>query len=90
MGQKIRPDVLRLGITKPWKSRWFFKDGYRVLLEEDMVIRDMVNKKISQGGIVSIDIERTAGECRVNIKAARPGLIIGPGPQSIIHLPNTT
>jgi len=77
MGHKIRPDSLRLGIIKPWKSRWFFKGGYKENLEQDEIIRNIIKKKISSGGIVSIDIERARGDCRVNIRASRPGLIIG-------------
>lgn len=86
MGHKIRPDSFRLGITKPWKSRWFFKEGFKEFLKQDEIIRNVIYKKISLGGIVSIDIERTGGECRVNIRAARPGLIIGRGGQGIEDL----
>lgn len=86
MGQKIRPDSFRLGIIKPWRSRWFFKGSYRGLLEEDETIRRVVRQQISAGGIADIIIERTAGECRVAIRAARPGLIIGRGGQGIEDL----
>ena len=86
MGQKIRPDSYRLGIIKPWKSIWFFKGGFGKHLEEDELIRTIIYKRISQGGIADITIERTQGECRVNIKAARPGLIIGRGGEGINKL----
>ncbi|PIR05078.1 MAG: 30S ribosomal protein S3 [Candidatus Liptonbacteria bacterium CG11_big_fil_rev_8_21_14_0_20_35_14] len=86
MGQKIRPDSYRLGIIKPWKSIWFFKGHFGKHLEEDEAIRNIIYKKISQGGIADITIERTQGECRVNIKAARPGLIIGRGGEGVNKL----
>ncbi|OGZ03261.1 MAG: 30S ribosomal protein S3 [Candidatus Liptonbacteria bacterium RIFOXYB1_FULL_36_10] len=86
MGNKIRPDSMRLGITKPWRARWFFKGGYQNLLLEDEVIRKMIKEKMGAGGIASIDIERTSGECKVFIKASRPGLIIGRGGQGIEDL----
>jgi len=88
MGQKVRPDSYRLGIIKSWSSRWFFKRGYQEFLKQDEIIRKIVNQKVSSGGIASIEIERTAGECRINIKAARPGLIIGRGGQGIEDLKN--
>ncbi|MFA5173053.1 MAG: 30S ribosomal protein S3 [Candidatus Paceibacterota bacterium] len=86
MGHKIRPDSFRLGIMKPWKSRWFFKEGFKDFLEQDEIIRHVINKKISAGGIVSIEIERTGNECKIHIRAARPGLIIGRGGQGIEDL----
>lgn len=86
MGQKIRPDSLRLGIIKPWRSVWFFKGRFGKHLEEDELIRNIIYKRISQGGIDDVTIERTQGECRVNIKAARPGLIIGRGGEGINKL----
>jgi len=46
-----------------------------------MVIRRTVKEKIGQAGVVAIEISRTAGMCRVMVRAARPGLIIGRGGQ---------
>jgi len=81
MGNKINPNSFRLGIVKPWQSRWFVRKNFRNLLEEDMVIRRTVKEKIGQAGVVAIEISRTAGMCRVMVRAARPGLIIGRGGQ---------
>lgn len=87
MGQKIRPDSLRLGIIKNWNSRWFGGKNYKTKLEEDMVIRNTVIERIKSAGIVSIQIERDANHAyRILIKAARPGLIIGRGGQGIEEL----
>ncbi|HEY4523662.1 MAG TPA: 30S ribosomal protein S3 [Candidatus Paceibacterota bacterium] len=86
MGHKIRPDSFRTGIIRPWQSRWFFRGNYKTLLEEDELIRKIVNEKIEAAGIVAIEIERTAGRTRVNIKAAKPGLIIGRGGKGIEEL----
>ncbi len=79
MGQKIHPISFRLGITKPWASRWFLKGGYPKFLEEDEAIRNIVNKKIGLAGIAAIEIERTQGNLLVLIRAARPGFVIGRG-----------
>lgn len=86
MGQKIRPDSYRLGFIEPWNARWFARDSFRRLLQEDETIRGVVFDRISTAGIARIDIERTANTCRVFIKAARPGLIIGRGGQGIEQL----
>ncbi len=79
MGQKINPNSYRLGVTKGWPVRWFIKGGYPKFLEEDEAIRNTINKKIGLAGIANIEIERTQGNLRVYIRAARPGLVIGRG-----------
>ena len=86
MGHKIRPDSFRTGIIRPWQSRWFFRGQYKVLLEEDELIRKVIKEKIGAAGVVAIEIERTAGRTRVNIKAAKPGLIIGRGGKGVEDL----
>ena len=86
MGQKIRPDVLRLGITQFWNVRWIPKRSFRAMLQEDEVIRAVIQEKISAAGVAKIEIERTASACRIFIKAARPGFIIGRGGQGIEQL----
>ena len=79
MGQKINPNSYRLGITKNWPVRWFLKGGYPQFLEEDEAIRNTINKLIVLAGVADIQIERTQGNLRVFIRAARPGLVIGRG-----------
>lgn len=87
MGQKTRPDVFRLGIINGWKSRWFPKKNYKDQLEEDVMIRRTIKGKISDAGIVDIQIERNANSVyAIYIKAAKPGLIIGRGGQGIEEL----
>jgi len=79
MGQKINPNSYRLGVTKGWQVRWFLKGGYAKFLEEDEAIRNTINERIPLAGIAGVEIERTQGNLRVYIRAARPGLIIGRG-----------
>ncbi len=79
MGQKINPNSYRLGVSKGWPVRWFLKGGYAKFLEEDEAIRNTINEKIALAGVAAIEIERTQGNLRVFIRAARPGLIIGRG-----------
>jgi small subunit ribosomal protein S3 len=87
MGQKIRPDSYRLGIIRDWNSRWFADKKFGPKLEEDELIREVINNKIKLAGIVRVEIERNANNAyRVMIKAAKPGLIIGRGGQGIEEL----
>ncbi len=87
MGNKIRPDSLRLGITETWKSRWFARKSFKDPLEEDMLIRAFITKKIAAAGVTRIDIERNVhNNFRITIKAARPGFIIGRGGKGIEEL----
>lgn len=57
-----------------------------MLLEEDEIIRTVVENKISQAGIASVNIERTPNDVKVLIKAARPGIVIGRGGKGIEEL----
>ena len=86
MGNKIRPDSFRIGVTKPWQSRWFLRGGYGRLLLEDETIRKVINLKIKAAGVAGIEIERTAGKCKIIILAAKPGVIIGRGGKGIEEL----
>lgn len=88
MGQKINPFSYRLGIINNWSSRWMPKKlNFKEQLEEDILIRRIVNEKIGLAGIVRIEIERGSDNSyRVFIKAARPGLVIGRGGKGIEEL----
>lgn len=86
MGHKIHPLSYRLGVTKNWPVRWFIKGKFAKFLEEDEAIRRVIKSKISQAGISAVEIERTSGNLRIFIKAARPGFIIGRGGKGIEDL----
>lgn len=77
MGQKVNPIGLRLGINRTWDSRWYSGKAYGSLLQEDLKIRNYVFDNLSQAGISKVVIERPAKRVRVNIHAARPGVLIG-------------
>jgi small subunit ribosomal protein S3 len=77
LGQKVHPIGFRLGIIKTWNSRWYADKNFEVLLHEDLKIKSFVKKQLNQAGISSVEIERAANKLRINIAAARPGIIIG-------------
>lgn len=78
MGQKVNPIILRIGIIKSWDSKWFApKRSYAKLLHQDIEIRKIIEKKLSDAAISRIEIQRTANKVHVHIHSAKPGVIIG-------------
>jgi small subunit ribosomal protein S3 len=76
-----------MNITEGWKSRWFSKGLFAQLLQEDVRIREYLEKHLKKSGLVRIDIERTNdGIITVIIKTTKPGLIIGKGGAGIEEL----
>lgn len=79
MGQKVHPCGFRLVFNKNWRSKWFSKREYAVILHEDLKLRKQLKKQLhSLNAMVSkIDIERAADKITVRIFTARPGIVIG-------------
>ncbi|WP_116474993.1 30S ribosomal protein S3 [Zobellella maritima] len=78
MGQKVHPNGIRLGITKPFNSTWFantkdFADN----LHSDFQVRQYLSKELKNASVSRIVIERPAKSIRVTIHTARPGVVIG-------------
>jgi small subunit ribosomal protein S3 len=87
MGNKVNPVGFRLGINKPWESRWYAPKGaYRQLLEQDRKIRKLIGDELAHAGLSAIEIERAAHQVSVNVIAAKPGIVIGKGGDTIKHL----
>ncbi len=85
MGQKVNPISFRLGIIRDWKSQWFVKSPkkYSRYLAQDIIIRNLIWKKLSIAAVSNIKIERLANTIRIIICSARPGLIIKRGGSGI-------
>jgi small subunit ribosomal protein S3 len=77
MGQKVHPYGFRLGFNKPWRSRWFAKQGYAKLLQEDLELKDNLHARLKSAGVSSIEVDRPGNKLRVTIRTSRPGIIIG-------------
>ncbi len=82
MGQKVNPTGFRLGITTNHRSRWFADSTtkgqrYRDYVAEDVKIRDVLEEGLERAGISKVEIERTRDRVRVDLHAARPGIVIG-------------
>lgn len=77
MGQKGNPIGYRLGFIKTWNSQWFDEKNFDVKLNEDLLIRRYIRKRMADGAISKIEIERTARRILITIFTARPGVVIG-------------
>ncbi|MBF0103702.1 MAG: 30S ribosomal protein S3 [Deltaproteobacteria bacterium] len=77
MGQKTNPIGFRVGISKPWLSKWFSSRNYADWLHEDIKFRTLIKKRLYSMGVSHIDIERAATKVKVTIFTSRPGLVIG-------------
>ncbi len=77
MGQKVHPIGFRLGINRTWLSRWYADSDYSEKLHADLKLRDFLKKRLYHAGISKIELERAANKVKINIFAARPGIIIG-------------
>ena len=87
MGQKVSPHGLRVGIIKDWSSKWYAnKQNFADYLVEDNKIRKYLKETLKTAGISSINIERKGTEVKVNVMAAKPGMIIGKAGAAIEEL----
>lgn len=83
MGQKIHPVGFRLGITQEHQSRWFADPSrYPELLQEDYKLRNYIEKKLGRlaqnnAGISEVRIERKADQIELEVRTARPGVVVG-------------
>jgi small subunit ribosomal protein S3 len=77
VGQKTQPYGFRLGIVKPWRSRWFAGRDFPALLKEDELIRTYLKTRLSHAAISDVHIERKPGKVVVTVHTGRPGVVIG-------------
>ncbi len=78
MGQKVHPIGIRLGIVKEWTSKWYADSkDYANLLNNDLMVRAFLKKKLSQASVSRIQIDRPAKNAHITIHTARPGVVIG-------------
>lgn len=87
MGNKANPTGLRIGINKGWNSYWYApKEQYADYLHEDLKIRNFIMNKLVNAGIENVKIKRSMNKTMVEIKVARPGVVIGRGGAGIEEL----
>ncbi len=79
MGHKVHPYGFRLGIIKPWLAKWYADRDYATLLQEDMKIRQLVDRQLSNASVSQVEIERGINHVTVTVHSAKPGIVIGKG-----------
>jgi len=77
MGQKTHPRGFRLGVIKPWRSRWYAERNFGEMLREDETIRKYMHKRLSHAAVSDVEIERKPSKIVVTVHTARPGVVIG-------------
>ncbi len=78
MGQKVNPIGFRLAVKKDWSSKWFSTSkNFASLLNNDIKVREFLNKKLINAAVSKIVIERPAKNAKITIHSARPGIVIG-------------
>ncbi|MEE9168892.1 MAG: 30S ribosomal protein S3 [bacterium] len=86
MGQKTHPIGFRLGVIKNWSSNWFDERNFAEKLEEDILLRRYIRRRLENAGISKIEIERTSKRVTVIIYTAKPGIVIGRKGQEVDQL----
>ena len=79
MGQKVNPQILRLGAIYNWSSRWFDDKRYKEVLLEDYNLRRTLMTKLAGAGVSEIEIERSINSLKLTINVSKPGMVIGRG-----------
>ena len=77
MGQKVHPESMRVGYIHDWQSNWFNERNFAQFLHEDIKIREHISGKLAHAGLSDITIKKDANEVEINIRTARPGIVIG-------------
>ncbi len=81
MGRKVHPYGFRLGGIKDWRARWYAdRRHFKVLLREDIAVRNMVHDMVNANGqaaVADVEIDRYPNKVSITIHTAKPGIIIG-------------
>ncbi|NLD78793.1 MAG: 30S ribosomal protein S3 [Mollicutes bacterium] len=87
MGQKVSPIGLRIGINKDWQAKWYApKNEVADLINQDIKIRDFIEKKLKAAAVSEIIIERTKNKIEITLHTAKPGIVIGHGGEEVEKL----
>src|SRR6266496_3901576 len=88
MGHKVHPYGFRLGVSRTWTAKWYADKEYTALLQEDIAIRQLVEKRLSNASVSGVEIERGINHVTVTIHTAKPGIVIGKGGANVEILRN--
>src|SRR6266550_6859523 len=83
MGHKVHPYGFRLGVSRTWTAKWYADKEYTTLLQEDIKIRSLVDKRLANASVSMVEIERGINHVTVTVHTAKPGIVIGKGGQNV-------
>lgn len=87
MGHKVHPTGFRLGVNKGWNSVWYAtKEDFAKNLHEDLKLREYIYEKLFNAGVQSVIVKRSMNKVVIEVKVARPGIVIGRGGAGIEEL----
>ncbi len=77
MGHKVHPYGFRLGVSRTWTAKWYADKEYTASLKEDIAIRTLIDKRLSNASVSGVEVERGINHVTVTIHTAKPGIVIG-------------
>ena len=84
MGHKVHPYGFRLGVSRTWTAKWYADNKeYTASLQEDIKIRQLIDKRLANASVSGVEIERNFGQVTVTVHTAKPGIVIGKGGQNV-------
>ncbi|MBN2075403.1 MAG: 30S ribosomal protein S3 [Dehalococcoidales bacterium] len=83
MGHKVHPYGFRIGVIRDWYAKWYADKHYAEFLQEDLKLREGIQKRYAEAAVSQVEIERQANKVSITIYTARPGIVIGRGGQRV-------
>ena len=83
MGHKVHPTGFRIGVIRDWQAKWYADKHYAEFLQEDLKLREGIQKRNAEAAVSQVEIERQANKVSITIYTARPGIVIGRGGQRV-------
>jgi small subunit ribosomal protein S3 len=87
MGNKINPNLVRIGINKTWNTVGYSaKKDFANDLKNDIILKKAVVKALTSAGLASVIINKYSNHIDIDAFVARPGVAIGRGGTGIDDL----
>jgi small subunit ribosomal protein S3 len=87
MGQKVHPIGFRIGVTQTHRTQWFANPkDYAKLVEEDLLIREFVERRLPEAGISRVNISRQVDRIEIEFFTARPRALVGAKGETLTQL----
>jgi len=81
VGHKVHPYGFRIGIIRGWKAKWYDEKHYLETLHDDLKLRKEIKRRLREGAVARVEMDRQGNDIVVTIFTARPGIVIGRGGQ---------